>query len=324
MNILVSGGAGFIGSHLCEILLTQGHQVTALDNFITGRHSNLVDFIDHPAFKLYEHDIIEPFTQLTEPVDALFHLASPASPVGYAKNPIETHLVNSVGTHNMLKLALHYQAKYLVTSTSEAYGDPLEHPQREEYWGNVNPIGPRSCYDESKRFTESLSMEYVRQFGLDGRIVRLFNTYGPRNDPTDGRVVPNFINQALNGEPITIYGDGKQTRSFSYVSDIVQGLLKVMFSEGTKGELFNLGNPDERTMLDFAQSIRTIVNPTLEIVFLPAREDDPTRRCPDITKAKTRLGWQPTVTLQEGLHKTIAYFRTEKEQREATLGEKSA
>lgn len=317
MRILVSGGAGFIGSHLCETLLSQGHQVIALDNFMTGRRANLETFIDNPNFKFYEHDIVEPFTQLAEPVDAIFHLASPASPVGYTANPIATHLVNSVGTHNMLKLALHYHAKYLVTSTSEAYGDPLQHPQREEYWGNVNPIGPRSCYDESKRFTESLSMEYVRQFGLDARIVRLFNTYGPRNDPNDGRVVPNFINQALNGEPMTVYGDGKQTRSFAYISDIVDGLLKAMFTEGTKGEVFNLGNPDEWTMLDFAQNIRAIVNPGLEIVFQPARPDDPNRRCPDITKARTRLGWEPKVTLKEGLSQTIDYFRAEKNKREA-------
>lgn len=320
MRILVSGGAGFIGSHLCERLLNEGHKVIALDNFMTGRRSNMESFINHPDFTFYEHDIVEPFTQLTEPVDAIFHLASPASPVGYTKNPIETHMVNSMGTHNMLKLALRYQARYLLTSTSEAYGDPLEHPQREEYWGNVNPIGPRSCYDESKRFSESLSMEYVRQFGLDGRIVRLFNTYGPRNDPNDGRVVPNFINQALNGEPITVYGDGKQTRSFAFVSDTVEGILRAMFTEGTKGEVFNLGNPDEWTMLDFADNIRQIVNPALEIIFMPARPDDPNRRCPDITKAKTRLGWQPTVTLHEGLAQTIEYFRAEKAKREAAIG----
>lgn len=313
MRILVSGGAGFLGSHLCERLLMEGHQVIALDNFMTGRRNNMADFIEHPNFKFYQHNIVEPFEQLDEPLEAIFHLASPASPVGYTNNPIETHMVNSMGTHNMLKLALRYQVKYLITSTSEAYGDPLEHPQREEYWGNVNPIGPRSCYDESKRFSESLTMEYVRQFGLDARIVRLFNTYGPRNDPRDGRVVPNFINQALDGNPLTVYGDGKQTRSFAYVSDTIEGIMRAMFTDGTQGEVFNLGNPDEWTMLDFAQNICSIVNPALEIVFMPPRPDDPTRRCPDITKAKTRLGWQPVVTLREGLSKTIEYFRAEKE-----------
>ncbi len=323
MRILVSGGAGFLGSHLCEKLLGQGHHVIALDNFITGRSENIASFSHNAEFEFFRHDITIPFEQLEQPIDAIFHLASPASPVGYSRNPIETHMVNSVGTHHMLKLAMRYQARYLVTSTSEAYGDPLEHPQREDYWGNVNPVGPRSCYDESKRFTESLSMEYVRQFGLDARIVRLFNTYGPRNDPNDGRIVPNFINQALNGEPITIYGDGTQTRSFAFVSDTIEGLIRAMFSDGTKGEIFNLGNPDERTVLDFADTVRSIVNSSLEIVFLPARQDDPTRRCPDITKARTRLGWQPVISLREGLSLTIEYFKAEKEKREAALGKAS-
>ncbi len=311
MRILVSGGAGFLGSHLCENLLAEGHKVIALDNFITGRRNNLQDFADHPNFRFFEHDIIEPFNRLDEPVDAIFHLASPASPVGYTRNPIETHLVNSVGTHNMLKMAMRYGASYLITSTSEAYGDPLQHPQREDYWGNVNPIGPRSCYDESKRFAESLSMEYVRQFGLNARIVRLFNTYGPRNDPQDGRVVPNFINQALDGKPITIYGDGSQTRSFCYVSDLIRGLKAAMFTDGTQGEVFNLGNPDERTILEFAQTVRQICNPDVPIVYQPGRVDDPNRRCPDITKARTRLGWEPNIVLEEGLRLTIEYFRSQ-------------
>lgn len=322
MRILVSGGAGFVGSHLCEKLLEQGHTVIALDNFITGRRSNMQDFSNHPNFKFYEHDIIEPFTRLDEPVEAIFHLASPASPVGYTRHPIETHLVNSQGTHNMLKLAQRFGAKFLITSTSEAYGDPLQHPQREDYWGNVNPIGPRSCYDESKRFAESLTMEYIRQFDLDGRIVRLFNTYGPRNDPQDGRVVPNFINQALTGQPITIYGDGSQTRSFCYVSDLIRGLLAAMFSEGTRGEVFNLGNPDERTILEFAETVRRICNPKVELVYQPGRIDDPNRRCPDITKARTRLGWEPFVSLEDGLRLTIEYFRSQAGQ--AHLQEKSA
>ncbi len=322
MRILVSGGAGFVGSHLCESLLADGHRVTVLDNLITGRRSNMSDFADHPNFKFYEHDIIEPFTRFEEPIEVIFHLASPASPVGYTRHPIETHLVNSVGTHNMLKLAQRFGAKYLITSTSEAYGDPLQHPQREDYWGNVNPIGPRSCYDESKRFAESLTMEYVRQFGLDARIVRLFNTYGPRNDPEDGRVVPNFVNQALAGKPITIYGDGSQTRSFCYVSDLIRGLKAAMFTEGSQGEVFNLGNPDERTILEFAETVRRICNPAVEIVYQPGRVDDPNRRCPDITKARTRLGWEPKVSVEDGLLKTIEYFRSHAGQEH--LREKSA
>jgi UDP-glucuronate decarboxylase len=310
VRILVSGAAGFVGSHLCENLLNEGHYVIGLDNFITGRRGNFASFADHPNFEFHQHDIVEPFGGLSQPVEAVFHLASPASPVGYTRHPIETHLVNSVGTHNLLKLALECEAKFLITSTSEAYGDPLQHPQREDYWGNVNPIGPRSCYDESKRFAESLTMEYVRQFGLDARITRLFNTYGPRNDPQDGRVVPNFLNQALENRPITVYGDGSQTRSFCYVSDLIRGLKLVMFGEGTKGEVFNIGNPDERTILDFAEVVRRICNPDVPIVFQPGRVDDPNRRCPDITKIKTRLGWQPTVSLEEGLRQTLEYFRS--------------
>jgi len=305
---LVTGGAGFIGSHLCEKLLGLGHHVIALDNFMTGRRANMSTIIDHPEFEFYEQDIIEPW-QPQGKIEVIFHLASPASPVGYSNHPIETHLVNSVGTHNMLKIALEHGAKFLITSTSEAYGDPLVHPQREDYWGNVNPIGPRSCYDESKRFAESLTMEYVRQFGLDARIVRLFNTYGPRNDPEDGRVVPNFITQALLNRPITIYGNGQQTRSFCYVSDLLEGLLAAMFTPDTKGEVFNLGNPDERTILDFANKVREICNPEINIVFMDGRVDDPNRRCPDITKARTRLGWEPKVSLEDGLRMTIEYFR---------------
>ncbi len=321
MRILISGGAGFVGSHLTEALLAGGHHVIVLDNFITGRPGNMEDFAHHPEFEFHEHDIIQPFSGLTAPVEVIFHLASPASPIGYSRHPIETHLVNSVGTHNMLKLALEFGAKFLVTSTSETYGDPLQHPQREDYWGNVNPIGPRSCYDESKRFAESLTMEYVRQFSLDARIVRLFNTYGPRNDPQDGRVVPNFLNQALEGRPITIYGNGKQTRSFCYVSDLIRGLQAAMFTDGTKGEVFNLGNPDERTIMDFAQTVRRICNPDVPLVFEPGRVDDPNQRCPDITKARLRLGWEPIISLEEGLLKTLEYFRSQAGQRQ--LNEKT-
>lgn len=306
MKVLVAGGAGFIGSHLCEALLERGHEVTVADNFLTGREQNLVRLRDQPGFRLLKHDVTQP---LELAVDQIYHLASPASPVGYAAHPIETHLVNSVGTYNLLQLARSRGARLLFTSTSEAYGDPLEHPQREEYFGNVNPIGPRSCYDESKRFAESLTMEYVRQFGLDARIVRLFNTYGPRMDPLDGRVVPNFINQALRGQPLTVYGDGSQTRSFCYVTDIVAGLLAAMETPGTAGQVFNLGNPDERTILDFAHVILGLLDTDLPIETLPGRQDDPTRRCPEIAKARARLGWSPVVPLAKGLPPTIAYFR---------------
>jgi UDP-glucuronate decarboxylase len=312
MRILVAGGAGFIGSHLCEALLSQNHQVVAVDNFMTGRWYNISTFQNHPNFEFHELDIVEPFDLGGAPFDAIFNLASPASPVGYTNNPIATHLVNSAGNHNMLKLAKRDNAKFLFTSTSEAYGDPLEHPQREDYWGNVNPIGPRSCYDESKRYAESLTMEYVRQFGLDARLVRLFNTYGPRNDPNDGRVVPNFINQALDNNPLTIYGDGKQTRSFSYISDIVEGIQRALFRPDTKGEVINLGNPDERTIYNFAEVVRSLINPTLEIQLLPARVDDPTRRCPNISKAKRLLNWEPTVPLEKGISLTIDAFREER------------
>lgn len=306
MRVLVSGGAGFIGSHLCEALLESGHAVVAMDNFITGREANVASFVHHPSFTLLQQDVTEP---VDFAVDAVFHLASPASPVGYRKYPIETHLVNSIGTYNMLELARKNNASFLMASTSEAYGDPLVHPQREDYWGNVNPVGPRSCYDESKRFAESITMEYVRQYGLNARIVRIFNTYGPRNDPDDGRVVPNFVTQALRGEPLTVYGDGQQTRSFCYVSDMVDGLIGAMFGSGTRGDIFNLGNPDERTILEFAQLIIQISGTDVSIVYKELPPDDPVRRCPDITKARTTFGWEPRVSLEDGLHETIEWFR---------------
>lgn len=308
MRVLVSGGAGFIGSHLCDSLIADGHEVVCVDNFITGRRRNIDHLLDNPAFTLIEHDIVNDLNDSIN-VDRLYHLASPASPVGYMLHPIETHLVNSVGTHNMLRLARRCGAALLYTSTSESYGNPEIHPQPETYFGNVNPVGPRSCYDESKRFGESLTMEYVRQFALDARIVRIFNTYGPRNDPNDGRVIPNFIRAAERGEPLVIFGDGAQTRSLCYVSDLVRGLRLALETPDTMGQVINLGNPDERTVADLARIISGYCQSSATIEFVDAREDDPERRCPDIAKARALLGWEPVIGLEEGLRATIEYFR---------------
>jgi dTDP-glucose 4,6-dehydratase/UDP-glucuronate decarboxylase len=295
-----------IGSHLCDALLDDGHDVTVIDNFVTGRRANIAHRHTHAAFRLIEADIVDGVPDL--PFDQIYHLASPASPRGYMTHPIATHQVNSIGTQHLLDLARRYSSRFLFTSTSEIYGNPLVHPQPEGYFGNVNPIGPRSCYDESKRYGESLTMEYVRQFDLDARIVRLFNVYGPRNDPEDGRVMPNFIAAAQRGEPLPIYGDGKQTRSLCYVSDLVSGLRKSMEIDGLAGEVLNLGNPDERTVLDLAEIIIRLCDSSSTITYLPAREDDPERRCPDISKARVLIGWEPTVSLEDGLGETVAYF----------------
>lgn len=308
LRVLVSGGAGFIGSHLCDSLIADGHEVVCVDNFITGRQRNIEHLLENPAFELIEHDIVNELN-LSSAVERVYHLASPASPVGYMRHPIETHLVNSVGTHNMLRLALRHGATLLYTSTSESYGNPDVHPQPETYFGNVNPVGPRSCYDESKRFGESITMEYVRQFNLDARIVRIFNTYGPRNDPTDGRVIPNFIRSAERGDPLIIFGDGSQTRSLCFVSDLVRGLRLAMETRATMGQVINLGNPDERTVADLARIITGYCQSSATIEFVDARQDDPERRCPDITKARTLLGWEPTVGLEDGLQATIEHFR---------------
>jgi UDP-glucuronate decarboxylase len=308
LRVLVSGGAGFIGSHLCDSLIADGHDVICVDNFITGRSKNVEHLRENPAFTLIEHDIVNELDPGLR-VDRVFHLASPASPVGYMRHPIETHLVNSVGTHNMLKLAQRAGARLLYTSTSESYGNPDVHPQPETYFGNVNPVGPRSCYDESKRFGESITMEYVRQFDLDARIIRIFNTYGPRNDPNDGRVIPNFIRSAERGEPLVIFGDGSQTRSLCYVSDLVRGLRLAMEQPGTTGEVINLGNPDERTVQDLARIITGYCQSDATIEYVDARQDDPERRCPDITKAGRLLGWKPVVSLEDGLQATIEHFR---------------
>jgi len=304
---LVSGGAGFIGSHLCERLLQEGQHVICVDNLSTGSERNIAHLVGREGFEFVRHDVIEPGDW---PADYVYHLASPASPPGYLRRPLETLLVNSIGTRNLLEVARRHGARFLLASTSEVYGDPLEHPQKETYWGNVNPIGERSCYDEGKRFAEALTMAYVRQYSLDARLIRIFNTYGPRSDPDDGRLVPSFITQALRGQPITVYGDGQQTRSLCYVSDLVEGILKAMHTAGTEGEVFNLGNPDEHTVLEYARLIRDICRSRSEIVLQPLPiEDDPQRRRPDICKARTMLGWEPKVGLQAGLEATVAWFR---------------
>ncbi len=307
MRIVVTGGAGFIGSHLCARLLKDGHQVIAVDNLITGSRRNIAQLLGHPAFSFLEHDVVQP---LDLPTEAIFHLASPASPKGYMEHPVETALVNSQGTYQLLEMARRQRARFLLASTSEAYGDPQEHPQVEGYWGHVNPVGPRACYDESKRFGEALTVTFVRAHDLDARIIRIFNTYGPHSDPDDGRIVPNFITQALAGEPMTVYGDGAQTRSLCYVEDLVEGILAVMFADGLQGEVTNLGNPEEHTVLEYAHLIRRLCRSNSSIEFRPLPQDDPTKRCPDITKARTRLGWEPRVGLEEGLRRTIEWFES--------------
>ncbi len=310
---LITGGAGFIGSHLVDMLLAMGHKVFAVDNLLTGSEDNLADAKKNSGFTFIKHDVAEPLDDLailrSNDLSFVFHLASPASVVDYQKYPEETARVNSLGTINMLEYARKTGVKFLFASTSEVYGDPKEHPQKESYWGNVNPNGIRACYDESKRFGEMMTMLYVRKYGLDARIVRIFNTYGPRMRKNDGRVVSNFINQAIEGNPITVYGDGSQTRSFCYVDDMVDGLMKAMFSEGTRGEVINLGNPEEFTMIDLAQKIKQITGSSSDIVYTKLPEDDPTQRQPDITKARELLGWEPQVSLEEGLSKTIEYYR---------------
>lgn len=304
MRILVTGGAGFIGSHLIDRLMGEGHEVICLDNFYTGHKRNLIQWMDHPYFELIRHDITEP---IRLEVDQIYHLACPASPVHYQYNPVKTIKTNVMGTLNMLGLAKRVKARFLLASTSEVYGDPEVHPQTEDYRGNVNPIGIRSCYDEGKRVAETLAFDYHRQSDVEIRVVRIFNTYGPRMLENDGRVVSNLIVQALRGQPLTVYGDGSQTRSFCYVSDLVEGLMRLMNSEHT-GPV-NLGNPDEYTILELAKSVQQMVNPDVAVKFEPLPQDDPRRRKPDITRAKTWLGWQPTIPLKEGLQMTIDDFR---------------
>jgi UDP-glucuronate decarboxylase len=305
MRILVTGGAGFIGSHLCERLLEQGHEVICLDNFFTGSKDNIRHLLHHDHFELLRHDLIEPV--LVE-VDQIYNLACPASPIHYQYNPVKTIKTNIMGTLNMLGLAKRVKARILQASTSEVYGDPKEHPQSETYWGNVNPIGVRSCYDEGKRAAETLMMDYHRQNGVDIRIVRIFNTYGPRMAENDGRVVSNFIVQALRGKPLTVYGDGSQTRSFCYVDDLVRGMMAMMQCEGFTGPV-NLGNPDEFSILEFAKFILKLTESKSQIIFKPLPADDPVQRRPDIRLANDKLKWQPEIKLEEGLKQTIAYFR---------------
>lgn len=305
---VVTGGAGFIGSNLVDALLKKGHRVIALDNLITGNEENLKDAGRHPDFSFIRYDVINALPVMG-PINYIYHLASPASVPDYQKYPEETALVNTVGTRGLLKVAKAHGAKFLFTSTSEVYGDPKEHPQKETYWGNVNPSGVRACYDESKRFGEMMTMLYVRTFGVDGRIARIFNTYGPRMRPTDGRVISNFVNQALKGEPITVYGDGSQTRSFCYISDMVSALIALMETDKTSGEVVNIGNPEEYAMIDLAKKIKKMTGASSEIIHTELPADDPTQRRPDITKAKTLLGWQPLVSADEGLKQTITYYK---------------
>jgi UDP-glucuronate decarboxylase len=304
MRILVTGGAGFIGSHLIDRLMTAGHDVICLDNFYTGHKRNLLRWLDHPYFELIRHDITEP---IRLEVDQIYHLACPASPVHYQYNPVKTIKTNVMGTLNMLGLAKRVKARFLLASTSEVYGDPQVHPQSEDYWGNVNTIGIRSCYDEGKRVAETLTFDYHRQNNVDIRVARIFNTYGPRMLENDGRVVSNFVVQALRGVPLTVYGDGSQTRSFCYVSDLVDGLIRLM--NGDYIGPVNLGNPDEYTILQLAQTIQTMINPDVDLVYKPLPQDDPQRRKPDISRAQNFLRWNPTIPLQEGLALTIDDFR---------------
>lgn len=307
MRILITGGAGFIGSHLCDYFLARGDDVIAMDNFITGSPDNVAHLSGNPHFQLVRQDVTK-FIEVPGELDAILHFASPASPKAYIDFPIQTLKVGALGTHNALGLAIAKRARFLLASTSEVYGDPLVHPQREDYWGHVNPIGPRGVYDEAKRYAEAITLAYHRENNLATRIVRIFNTYGPRNALDDGRVVPNFVGQALRGQPLTVYGDGSQTRSFCYVSDLVEGIARLLKSD----EILpvNIGNPVEMTIRTFAEKINAITGNSAGIIYEPRPVDDPGRRCPDISKAKRLLDWEPHVALDDGLKKTIAYFQS--------------
>lgn len=313
MRVLVTGGAGFLGSHLCDALLAEGHSVVCADNLLTGRMANLEHLLDEARFEFVEQDVCRAFD--VGKVEYVFHLASPASPVDYLHHGIETLQVGSAGTLNCLELARKYHAKFLLASTSECYGDPKEHPQKESYWGHVNPVGPRSVYDEAKRFAEAATMAYHRTHHVDTRIVRIFNTYGPRLQINDGRVISNFMKQALRGEPLTVYGDGLQTRSFCFVSDEIEGILALArFSEHLP---VNIGNPREFTVLECAQVVLQVTGSESTVVFEPLPQDDPKQRRPDITKARTLLGWEPKIELRRGLEMSLEYFRGAVEGRDA-------
>ena len=313
MRILITGAAGFLGSHLCERLLTEGHQVVGMDNFITGNSDNLAHLAGREGFSFIRHDVSN-FIFVPGKVDAVLHFASPASPnplspLGYVNLPIQTMKAGALGTHNTLGVARAHQACFLLASTSEIYGDPLEHPQTEAYWGHVDPIGPRSVYDEAKRFAEALTMAYHRAHNIDTRVIRIFNTYGPRMHLDDGRVVPNFLQQALRGEPLTIYGDGSQTRSFCYVDDLIEGIVRLLYSD--EHDPVNIGNPQETTIREFAETINRLTGNQAGVIYRPESRlsSDPQRRRPDITRARQILGWEPKVNLEEGLQKTIIYFK---------------
>lgn len=305
-TVLITGAAGFIGSHLCEFLVKKGYTVIAMDNLITGTMQNLVHLQHEQNFSFIDHDVSKPI-QIDQDIDFVLNFASPASPIDYQKIPIQTLKAGSLGTHNTLGLALSKKATYLLASTSEVYGDPLVNPQPETYWGNVNPVGPRGCYDEAKRFAEALTIAYHTIHNLNTKIVRIFNTYGPRMRKNDGRVTPNFITQALENKPLTVYGNGEQTRSFCYIEDLVRGIYALLKSD--INEPVNIGNPDEHTILEFANIIKDIAGSSSEIIFKELPVDDPKVRCPDITKAKTQLNWQPEISLKEGLAKTIHAFK---------------
>jgi dTDP-glucose 4,6-dehydratase len=306
LRAVITGGAGFLGSHLCELMLEKGWEVLCLDNLVTGDESNISHLLANPKFRFVQQDVTR-YIEVDGAVDAVMNFASPASPPDYLKLPIQTMKVGALGTHNALGLALAKKAKFFQASTSECYGDPEVSPQPESYWGRVNPIGPRGVYDESKRFAEALTMAYHRYHGVDTRIVRIFNTYGPRMRLNDGRALPNFLYQALTGEPITVYGDGKQTRSFCFVSDLLDGIYRLL--ESDEHDPVNIGNPHEITILEFAERVRTLVGSKEPIVFRPLPQDDPKQRCPDITKARRILKWEPKINLEEGLKLTYEYFR---------------
>jgi dTDP-glucose 4,6-dehydratase len=304
---LITGAAGFLGSHLCDHFLARDWRVLAIDSLLTGAAGNLAHLAGNPRFRFLRQDVTKPFV-VDDPVDLVLHFASPASPRDYLRHPIHTLKVDSVGSLHTLGLAKAHRARYLLASTSEVYGDPQVHPQPESYWGHVNPTGPRSAYDEAKRFGEALTMAYHRAHGLDARIVRIFNTYGPRMRAGDGRVIPQFITHALAGVPLPLHGDGRQTRSFCFVDDLVEGIYRLATYDGLAGEVFNLGNPHEVTLLELAETVASVIGAPLDLVHLPLPEDDPTRRRPDIRKAQVRLGWAPAVELREGLRRTIEWF----------------